>query len=115
MGADRSRSFLLSTLLLTIIRCVRSTDYTTDRTSFDAQAEASSSSFRPFGTLLSSYERKSEVQVKRDKLRKRKYRDPDEDEDENIGEKGKVDGDESVTFEVWKVRCAQVARMRDHD
>lgn len=86
------------------------TDYTTDRASFEAQLEASSSSFRPFGTLLSSYERKSETQAKRERLRKRKYRDPDEDEEESVGEKGKVEGDESVTFEVWKVSATQASR-----
>lgn len=54
---------------------------------------------------MSSYTRPSELAKKREKLKKRKYRDPDEDEDEaTIAEQSKVDGDVVVEYEIYKVR-----------
>lgn len=86
-------------------RPVRVADYTTSPETFQAQLRASSSSFKPFGSLMSSYTRPSELAKKREKLKKRKYRDPDEEEDEvTVAEQSKVDGDDVVEYEIYKVR-----------
>lgn len=54
---------------------------------------------------MSSYTRPSELAKKREKLKKRKYRDPDEEEDEvTVAEQSKVDGDDVVEYEIYKVR-----------
>jgi hypothetical protein len=88
-----------------LARPVRVADYTTSPETFQAQLKASSSSFKPFGTLMSSYTRPSELAKKREKLKKRKYRDPDEEDDEaTCAEQSKVDGDDVVEYEIYKVR-----------